>query len=184
MHHAQSGCIFDIGVRVFNGEENAFVRIEGHHTNVVAIEKNGESIADCKCVSDYECVLTDRSVLSVSGIVEFANTAAIDDIKEFIERQISFNTAISDEGLKNDYGARVGKILLKAYGDGVHNKARAAAAAGSDARMNGCNLPVVIVSGSGNQGITACVPVTVYAQKMGASHEKLIRAVALADLIT
>ncbi|MDE6597487.1 MAG: L-serine ammonia-lyase, iron-sulfur-dependent, subunit alpha [Clostridia bacterium] len=184
VNHAQSGCVFDIGVRVFKGYDEAFVRIEGHHTNVVTVEKNGKKLMDGKTVSEYESVLTDRSVLSVSGIVEFADTVKVDDIKENIERQIAYNTAISDEGLTNDYGARVGKILLKAYGEDVHNKARAAAAAGSDARMNGCNLPVVIVSGSGNQGITACVPVVVYAQKINASHEKLLRAVALADLIT
>ena len=182
--HAQSGCIFDIGVKVYKGSDNAFVRIEGHHTNVVAIEKNGENLLTETACESLETPMTDRSVLSVSGIIEFANEVKIDDIKEIIERQIEFNTAISDEGLKNDYGARVGKILLTAYGDEVHNKARAAAAAGSDARMNGCNLPVVIVSGSGNQGITACLPVVVYAENLGASHEKLLRAVALSDLIT
>lgn len=184
VNHAQSGCVFDIGVRAFKGRDEAFVRIEGHHTNVVAIEKNGKTLVDCKSVPECGSVLTDRSALSVSGIVGFADAVNTDDIKEIIERQIAFNTAISDEGLKNDYGARVGKILLKAYGEDVHNRARAAAAAGSDARMNGCGLPVVIVSGSGNQGITACVPVVVYAEKTNAPHEKLLRAVALADLIT
>ncbi len=184
INQAKSGCVFDIGIRVCDGENSAYVRIEGHHTNVVQIEKNGKKIVDKKNTAGGEGGYTDRSVLSVKGIVEFANNVNIPDIEEVIGRQIEYNSAISEEGLNNDYGARVGKILLKAYGQEVHNVARASAAAGSDARMNGCNLPVVIVSGSGNQGITACIPVVVYAKKLNSSREKLLRAVALADLIT
>ena len=182
--HAQNGCVFDIGVKVSNGDDNAFVRIEGYHTNVVEITKNGESILHNSRTYIGDGKLTDRSILNVRDIVEFADTVNINDIEDIISRQIEYNTAIAEEGLKNDYGANLGKVLLSAFGDGVHNRAKATAAAGSDARMNGCSLPVVIVSGSGNQGMTASLPVVVYAKHLNASREKTIRAVALSDLIT
>ena len=182
--HAQNGCVFDIGVKVSNGDDNAFVRIEGYHTNVVEITKNGESILHNSRTYIGDGKLTDRSILNVRDIVEFADTVNINDIEEIISRQIEYNTAIAEEGLKNDYGANLGKVLLSAFGDGVHNRAKATAAAGSDVRMNGCSLPVVIVSGSGNQGMTASLPVVVYAKHLNASREKTIRAVALSDLIT
>ena len=181
---AQNGCVFDIAVKVFAGNDSAFVRIEGHHTNIVTVERNGEKLVDGKVLKDVESNLTDRSVLNVKDIIDFADCVEIADIEEIISRQIELNSAIAEEGLKNDYGARVGKILLKAFGESVHNRAKATAAAGSDARMNGCNLPVVIVSGSGNQGMTASLPVAVYAKHMNVTREKMLRAVALSDLIT
>ncbi len=182
---SDSGCVFDIGVKVISGNDWAYARIEGHHTNVVELTKNGEKIIDKAVLGDPDEGLTDRSVLSVKGIIEFADTCKLSDIEELIGRQLDYNGAIAEEGLKNDYGARIGKVLLQSFGtDDVHNVARATAAAGSDARMNGCSLPVVIVSGSGNQGMTASLPVKVYAEKAGASREKLLRAVALSDLIT
>lgn len=183
---SDSGCVFDIGVKVFCGEDSAYCRIQGHHTNVVELCLNDEKLIDKGiCAENADEGLTDRNCLTVRGITEFAKTCDIKDIEEVIERQINYNCAIADEGLKNDYGAKVGKVLLAGFGkEDVHNVARAYAAAGSDARMNGCALPVVIVSGSGNQGITASLPVKVYAEKLGASHELLLRAVALSDLIT
>lgn len=181
---AQNGCVFDIAVKVFAGNDSAFVRIEGHHTNVVTVERNGEKLVDGKVLKDVESNLTDRSVLNVKDIIDFTDCVEIADVEEIISRQIELNSAIAEEGLKNDYGARVGKILLKAFGESVHNRAKATAAAGSDARMNGCNLPVVIVSGSGNQGMTASLPVAVYAKHMNVTREKMLRAVALSDLIT
>lgn len=182
---SDSGCVFDIGIRVFSGDDQAYARIEGHHTNVVEISANGEKIIDRQVAEEHsDDGFTDRSCLSVKHIIEFADSLNIADVDEVISRQIEYNTAIAEEGLKNDYGARVGKVLLDSYGDGVHNLARATAAAGSDARMNGCSLPVVIVSGSGNQGMTASLPVVVYANKLNVPREKLIRAVALSDLIT
>ena len=180
---AKNGCVFDIGVRLFAKDKEAFVRIEGHHTNVVEITKCGKKVF-CGSVMKESCALTDRSVLSVRGILEFINEAKIADLEGVISRQIECNTAIAEEGLKNDYGARVGKVLLKSFGNDVHNLARATAAAGSDARMNGCSLPVVIVSGSGNQGMTASLPVVVYAKHLNVGREKMIRAVALSDLVT
>jgi len=182
---SDSGCVFDIGIKVTRGEDYAFCRIEGHHTNVVELTKNGQKIISRDILKeDADEGLTDRTCLSVKGIVEFADECDIADIEEVITRQIEYNAAIAQEGLTNDYGARLGKVLLDSFGDDAHNVARATAAAGSDARMNGCPLPVVIVSGSGNQGITASLPVKVYAERLKASREKLIRAVALSDLIT
>lgn len=182
VNKARSECVFDIGVKVYNGGDTAFVRIEGHHTNVVAVEKNGERLVDGKLFTEEGH--TDRSILNVRDILDFANEVKISDIDELISRQIEYNSAIAEEGLKNDYGANVGKVLLKAFGNDVHNLAKATAAAGSDARMNGCNLPVVIVSGSGNQGMTTVLPVVVYAKHLNVDREKLIRAATLSDLIT
>jgi L-cysteine desulfidase len=184
VNKADSGCVFDICIKVFCKDDNALVRIEGHHTNIVTIEKNGEKLVSGKEVGESNGGLTDRGILTVAHIIEFCDSVKISDIEEMVSRQIELNTAIAEEGLKNDYGARIGKVLLRAYGDSVHNLAKATAAAGSDARMNGCGLPVVIVSGSGNQGMTASLPVVVYAKHLGASREKLLRAVALSDLVT
>ncbi len=181
---SNSGCIFDIGIKVTSGAEHAYVRIAGHHTNVVEVSKNGKSIVSRAISESDSAGGNDRQLLSVGGILEFANTVEIADVASTIERQIEFNSAIAEEGLKNDYGARIGKVLIKSFGDGVHNLAKATAAAGSDARMNGCPLPVVIVSGSGNQGMATSLPVIVYAKHMKVSHEKLIRALVLSNLIT
>ena len=177
---SQSGCVFDIGVRVFAGEDTAFVRITGRHTNVVCIEKNGAVLRR----GAWEEESAPQEDVSVRDIVAFADEAELSDVAPLIERQIAYNSAICKEGLTHDYGARVGKILLAAFGNDVHNRAKATAAAGSDARMNGCELPVVIVSGSGNQGIAASVPVIVYAEEAGAPREKLIRALVVSDLVT
>ncbi len=183
--HSDSGCVFDIGIKVISGGDWAYARIEGHHTNVVELSKNGEKIIDKAVLDNADEGLTDRGCLSVKSIIEFADTCNLDDIEPLIGRQLEYNGAIAEEGLKNDYGARIGKVLLASFGtDDLHNLARATAAAGSDARMNGCPLPVVIVSGSGNQGVTASLPVKVYAEKLGIGRERLLRAVALSDLIT
>ena len=182
---SDTGCVFDIGIRVTKGEDSAFVRISGHHTNVVHIERNGEVRFDKQTAQEEQganAIL--KAQISVREIVEFADTVDLADVDALLSRQIDYNTAISEEGLKNDYGARVGKILLQAFGDDVHNLAKAAAAAGSDARMNGCELPVVIVSGSGNQGMTASLPVIVYARKYAIPRERLLRALVVSDLIT
>lgn len=181
---SRSGCIFDISVKVYGGDDYALVRIVGHHTNVVHIERNGEAMLDINCESEDAACCADRTLLSVEGIVEFADCVEISDVEEIIRRQIAYNTAIADEGLKGVYGANVGKVLLSSFGDGVHNRAKAYAAAGSDARMNGCSLPVVIVSGSGNQGMTASLPLVVYADYLKKSDEELIRALVLSNLIT
>ena len=182
---SHTGCIFDITISVSTGEHTASVRISGHHTNVVHIRKDGEDLL----VQEITAELTapegaDRSLLTVQNILEFAKRVELSDVEELIDRQIRYNTAIAEEGLTNDYGARIGKIILRSFGTDVYNVAKATAAAGSDARMNGCSLPVVIVSGSGNQGMAASLPVIVFANHLNVSREKLIRALVLSDLIT
>lgn len=182
---ADSGCVFDIGIRVFAGSEQAYARIEGHHTNVVEVSRNGEKLVHKTVEREHaDDGMTDRTQLTVKRIIEFADNADLSLLEPLIARQIDYNSAIAKEGLTGDYGTRVGKVLIDSYGNGVHNLARATAAAGSDARMNGCSLPVVIVSGSGNQGMTASLPVVVYARHLNSPREKLIRAVALSDLLT
>lgn len=176
---ASSPLIFDINVIVYAGESYAKVRIANYHTNIVLIEKDGEVLQSSEIKDDSESDLTDRSFLSVELIYDFANTVELEDVKKVLDVQIDYNMAISEEGLKSDYGANIGSVLLKANKDVMEHggesalrlKARAMAAAGSDARMNGCELPVIINSGSGNQGITASVPVIVYARAMGVSQE-------------
>ena len=180
---ADSPLIFDILVRAWAGEDSALVRIANYHTHIVRIEKNGAVLKDLPVQAAAEEGLTDKSVLSVRGILEFAREADLSDVEETLSRQIRFNTAIAQEGLRGDYGANIGQVLLSAYGDDVKIRAKAMAAAGSDARMNGCGLPVVIVSG-GNQGLTASLPVIEYAKELGADQETLYRALLVSDLIT
>lgn len=188
---ASSPLIFDIVVTVYGGGSYARVRIANYHTNVVLVEKDGEVLMSGKIEDDSESGLTDRSCLTVEKIYDFANTVDIRDVSHVLDVQIDYNMAISREGLKNDYGANIGSVLLKAGREVVEQcnesalrlKARAMAAAGSDARMNGCELPVIINSGSGNQGITASVPVIVYARAMNAGDEKLYRALVLSNLL-
>ena len=174
--------IFDIMITAYAGAESAFVRIIEYHTNIVCIKKNGETLFE-KELEEQQDGLTDRNVLSIERIVEFGETVDLDDVKELLERQINYNMAIAEEGLKNNYGANIGKTLL-AQGNDIRMKLRAYAAAASDARMNGCEMPVVINSGSGNQGITTSVPIIVYARERGHSHEELLRALTVANLVT
>lgn len=182
---ANTDKIFDIIVTVWNGDENVKVRISDFHTNITLIEKNGEAIFSPVEQKGEEKPVTDRSCLNVESIVDFAESCHIEDIREMIERQIEYNSAISAEGLRGNYGANIGQTILQMYGKhDVKALAKARAASGSDARMNGCELPVIIVSGSGNQGITASMPVVAYAEHMGVSREELIRAVAVSDLLT
>lgn len=188
---ASSPLIFDIVVTVYGEESYAKVRIANYHTNVVLIEKDGEILKSGEIQDDSEAGLTDRTCLSVEKIYDFANTVDVKDVKHVLDVQIDYNMAISQEGLKNDYGANIGSVLLKANREvaqagnesSLRLKARAMAAAGSDARMNGCELPVIINSGSGNQGITASVPVIVYARAMETGDEKLYRALVLSNLL-
>ena len=184
------GMIFDIVIRLGYGAESAVVRIAQYHTNIVYIEKNGEVLLDHTetinqpAVHDHtEEGLTDRSLLTVDDIYEFANTCDIQDVKDVLDRQIKYNTEISQEGLSHEWGANVGSTMLKYYGNDVRNRAIAKAAAGSDARMSGCEKPVIINSGSGNQGMTVSIPVIEYAKELNCSQEKLYRALTLSNLI-
>ena len=178
-----NGIVFDIIIEVYKGASSAKVRIANYHTNIVRIEKNGEIVLDIPVEGESEEGLTDRSLLDVEAIWDFINTVDIDDIREVLSRQIEYNTAIADEGLRGDYGANIGSVLLSMYGDDVRNRAKARAAAGSDARMNGCELPVIINAGSGNQGMTCSLPVLEYAKELNAGEEKTYRALALSNLI-
>ena len=181
---ADSPFIFDIAIRAWAGEDSALVRIVNYHTNIVRVERNGQVLKEVEAQAAAEEGLTDKSVLTVEGILEFAREAALADVEDAVGRQVRYNTAIAQEGLRGDYGANIGKVLLATYGDDVKIQAKAMAAAGSDARMNGCGLPVVIVSGSGNQGLTASLPVVEYAKELGADWETTLRAVLVSDLIT
>ena len=174
---------FDIQITAFAGSDSAFVRIVDYHTNVVSIQRNGETLLDQEIVT-RESELTDRSCLTIKGIVDFADSVDIEDVQEPLERQIEYNMAIAEEGLRNSYGANIGKTVLRGRENDINYKMRAWAAAGSDARMNGCEMPVVINSGSGNQGITASVPVIVYACEMEKSREELLRALCVSNLVT
>lgn len=180
------GHIFDIGVRVYAGDHSAYVRIVDFHTNIVTVEKDGaaRTVESSGCSEEQTTALTDRSVLNVKDILAFADSVELEDVKPVLSRQIECNMAIAGEGLKNHYGANIGKVLLNVYGDDVKIKAKAWAAAGSDARMNGCEMPVVINSGSGNQGITASVPVIVYARELGIDEERMYRALVVSNLCT
>ena len=175
--------IFDIQITAFAGPHRAFVRIVDYHTNLVCVRRDGETLLEKECVT-REDGLTDRSCLSVEGIVDFAASVDLEDVRELLERQIAYNMAIAAEGLRGNYGANIGKTVLRGREYDVNYKMRAWAAAASDARMNGCELPVVINSGSGNQGITASVPVIVYARENRFSHEELLRALCVSNLIT
>ena len=175
-----------IRVTAKSGEDTAVVVVSEKHTNIAYVEKNGKVLIDVKSTG----VKTDagneanKSLLSVRDIIRFADEVNIDDVRAVIERQIEYNTAISKEGLAREYGARIGRTLEKLYDkNDVRVRARAAAAAGSDARMSGCPLPVVINSGSGNQGMTVSLPVIEYAKEWNVPHDKLIRALVLANLI-
>ena len=187
------GAIFDIIIELYNASDCVKVRITDYHTNIVLIVKNDDIILNktvshaanaCEPAAPSESNLTDRSLLNVKEIVEFADETDLAEVMDILKRQIEYNTAISEAGLNGDFGANVGRVLLDTYGNDIKIRARAKAAAGSDARMNGCELPVIINSGSGNQGITASVPVIEYAKELKVSEEKLYRALLVSNLIT
>lgn len=182
VEHIDNGVTFDIIVLAKKGDSYAKVRIANYHTNIVLVEKDGEKFLDIPVEGETEEGLTDRSLLNMEDIWDFINSVDIADIKEVIGRQIEYNTAIADEGLKGDYGANIGSVLLDTYGDDVRTRAKARAAAGSDARMNGCELPVIINAGSGNQGMTCSLPVLEYAKEYNSGEEKMYRALALSNL--
>ncbi len=181
--HVDTGHIFDIFVTAYSGEDESRVRIVDYHTNVVEVSRNGQLLIDREILQQEEG-LTDRSCLTVEGIVDFADSLDIEDVREMLERQINYNMAIAEEGLANDYGANIGKTILEGHEQDLSYVMRAYAAAASDARMNGCELPVVINSGSGNQGITASVPVIIYAEAKGHSEDEMLRALTVSNLVT
>ena len=183
--YIDNGLTFEIVVTVFHGQDSASVRIVNYHTNIVHIERNGQVLLDTPVEGESEAGLTDRSCLNLRDILDFAETVDIADVKDVLDRQIEYNSAIAKEGLRGNYGSNIGSVLLQTYGEGsVMVRAKAMAAAGSDARMNGCEMPVVINSGSGNQGMTTSLPVIEYAKELKVSDEKLYRALCLSNLTT
>ena len=188
LEELESPCNFDLFIKALRGNDKVKVRISDYHTNVVHVSKNDEDITEHyrneQVESGKSLKKADRTLLNVKDIVEFADTVDLTRIKPHLERQIQMNMAIAQEGLTNDYGATIGKILYNQGNAPIKDIIKGYAAAGSDARMSGCELPVCILSGSGNQGITASVPVVVYAKENGFSEEKMLRALLVSDLCT
>lgn len=180
---ADSNLLLDIFVRVWNGERSAAVRIANTHTNIVYIERDGTVLLERDISSEQKKGDIDYSLLTVEAIFDFAQSVQIDRIRFVLDRQIQYNTAVSEEGLNQDYGANIGSVLLSTNCNDVKTRAKARAAAGSDARMGGCELPVVINSGSGNQGMTVSLPVIEYAETLHSNKEQLYRALVLSNLI-
>ncbi len=176
--------MLDIRLSGWAGEHQAIVHIANHHSNIVYIEKDGKPLLEKPLEDSSESGLTDKSLLNLKDILAFADEVDLSLVSELLERQIQYNSAIAEEGLKNPWGANIGATLLKEYGNNVKVEASAWAAAGSDARMSGCEMPVVINSGSGNQGITSSLPVVRYAKHLSATQEQLYRALLVSDLVT
>ena len=181
--HSDTDALLYIAITVYGKDESACVVTKGGHLNVFSIEKNGEKLFQGEEIAETESY-ANRDALNIADIFDFAKHGDITQLKPIIARQIEYNYAISKEGLDNNWGANVGKIMLKTFGDELIIRAVAAAAAGSDARMSGCDLPVIIVSGSGNQGITTSVPVIEFAKRLESPEELLYRALILANLVT
>ena len=190
IHELNTENAFEIDLEGFCKESNARVHFVGRHTNVAYVEKNGKDITKdyqkkgCSPDSDTDAEQTDRSLLNVKDIVTFADQVELGELTPYLRRQIDMNLAIAEEGLRNDYGASIGKLLYANGACDLRNRAKAYAAAGSDARMSGCELPVCILSGSGNQGMTASLPVIIYAKERNADEELLLRSLIVSDLIT
>lgn len=181
---SESGYIFDIDISLYGEKHKSRCRIAGQHTNVIYLGYDDETILEHSYQEEKISASNDHACLNVKDIVTFAQEVEVEDVKEILDRQISYNMAIAKAGLEGEYGARIGQILLKSYGDSVQNRAKAYAAAASDARMNGCSLPVIINSGSGNQGITASVPVIVVAEELQVEKDMLYRALVISNLVT
>ena len=180
------GCNFGLELYGYADGKTASVKIDGAHTNVVSVLSDGLDITDKydeQTIVEESGDAPDLTLLNVQDIVEFADICNLDEIRPYLLRQIEMNMAIAEEGLRGNWGARIGQVMLS-MGDDLSRKARAYAAAGSDARMSGCEMPVCIISGSGNQGITSSVPVAIYAKEMGKSEDEMLRALLVSDLIT
>ena len=184
VHPADTDLVLDVTVTVGASGHTAAVRVANQHTNVVLLRRDDQVLFEAPAVGcgSGPAASPDRALMDFDDIYDFADTVDVDDVRPLLERQIAYNTAISQEGLRGSWGANIGSTLLKIYGDDVKIRARAAAAAGSDARMSGCELPVVINSGSGNQGMTVSLPVIEYAKALQSPPERLYRALTLSNL--
>lgn len=166
-----------------NGEDSAEVEVRHDHTNIVRITRNGEDIFSAEELNE-ETAEADRSALSVENIYTFAEEIEISAIEPFVKKQLEYNMAIAEEGMKGEYGVGIGKEMMELYPDFVFTKMKAYAAAASEARMDGCSMPVIITSGSGNQGLASSVPVIVYAREKGIPEERMFRSMVFASLLT
>ncbi len=184
VRESDTGALFDICITLCGGGHQASCRIAEAHANIVSICRDGETLYSRELGNYAPETSADKQMLTVEQIVEFADSLKTDDVKAVFDRQIAFNMEIAEEGLRNNYGARIGQVLLKSRENDVITRAKAYAAAASDARMGGCDKPVVINSGSGNQGITTSIPVVIYARELGASQDQLYRALAVSNLVT
>lgn len=178
------GLIFEIRITVYHGEESAMVCITHSHTHIEQIAHNGRILMSDQRKDRSNPEEDSRAFMNIQDIVTFADTVELEAVKPLLDRQIACNMAVAEEGMTGSYGASIGKTVLEDGPADWKLEACAYAAAGSDARMGGCTLPVVILSGSGNQGITASVPVICCARRLGASEEKLYRALLVSDLTT
>ncbi len=182
---SDSQLIFDLVVHLVNENNSASVQISNYHTNIVHITKNDTTLyQSSKCEEASSSHLTDRSFMRVEDIIKFAEVVDLKEIETLLQTQIDYNSQIAAQGIKGDWGANIGSVLLDTWGNDIKIRAKAMAAAGSDARMGGCELPVVIASGSGNQGITASVPVIEYAAHLEKDRDTLLRALVVSNLIT
>lgn len=169
-----------IEIHAFKGTDSSVVRIEQKHTNITYMEQNGRVLFEKESSGGEQ--QADKSLLNLGDIIAFAREVNLSDVRDCLERQIQYNMAISEEGLAHQWGAGVGRMVLEEFGQDVRWRAIARAAAGSDARMSGCSLPVIIISGSGNQGMTCSLPVIEYARSTGKSQEELLRALCVSNL--
>lgn len=172
-------------LELITGEESVAVEVRYTHTNIVRIVKNNKVVMEkSEDVAEKGGYTTDRTLLNIEDIKRFADEAKIEDIKPVFERQIRCNMDIAYEGMSGDYGLGIGRIIRSSYADGVVTRMKAYAAAASEARMGGCDMPVIINSGSGNQGIASSVPVIIYVREKNVPTEKLYRALAFSSLLT
>ncbi|MDO4437907.1 MAG: L-serine ammonia-lyase, iron-sulfur-dependent, subunit alpha [Eubacteriales bacterium] len=176
--------MLDIFLTGYKGEHKAAVRISNGHKNIVYIEKDGEVLFEKEAENSMGDRKSDLSVLSLDNIYEFAETVDLELVVDVLKRQLDYNTAISAEGFNGNWGANIGKLMMEIGEGRIELEAAACAAAGSDARMSGCEMPVIILSGSGNQGMTASLPVYRYAKELGVSEDKMYRALIISDLVT
>lgn len=180
VEHLKSNEPLHIKITAYKGDSYAAVELKDSHSNVCYIEKDGVVLLK---TDGGKCDGAPKREMALEDIYDFARTVKLDDVRPVISRQIKCNTAICQEGLKNSYGQNIGKTLLSIYGNDIKVTARALASAGSDARMSGCSLPVIINSGSGNQGITVSIPVIEFARALNSNEETLYRALVLSNLV-
>ncbi len=182
---SESPFLLDLVAESEDGHRVRVSALDGH-TNLIAVEKDDEDLLSRYHTPEEidEKKKNDRSLLNVADIITYADTVALDELRPLLLSQIENNLAIAEEGLRGDFGASIGKLLYREGKATVRDRARAYAAAASDARMSGCEMPVCIISGSGNQGITASLPVYIYGEEMGVSEDTLLRALLVSDLMT